>query len=361
MTATLALAMIVRDEEAQIARVLDEAAPVCDEMVVVDTGSTDATASIAAEHGATVHDVGWRDDFAAARNASFAWCESDWILWLDADDVLPEPSRLGLAALKDWLPGQQGIDVILGPYHLEISADGTVPLVAVRERLIRRGAGLRWEGKVRESIPLPEGRSAVVPELVVEHRPHAERRVAAAQRNLRMLEEDVVHGHPTPQTRFNYAMELFGLGRLADAEEAFDGYVDSTRLGGPDRYWAHLCLAECCLAVGHADDAREAAIGAVADDPSRAEAFVSLARQFYDAEQWAQAVPLLVAATAATQPTAGLMRTADYGYRPWDLLSVCLDRLGRRQEALTAAQRALPGNPTPDRVRERMRGMIDQL
>ena len=83
------LAMIVRDAEAQIGQVLDDAAAVCDELVVVDTGSTDDTKMVAADHGAKVFDFEWIDDFSAARNYSFEQCTGQWILWLDADDRIP--------------------------------------------------------------------------------------------------------------------------------------------------------------------------------------------------------------------------------------------------------------------------------
>ncbi|MDE2184932.1 MAG: glycosyltransferase [Alphaproteobacteria bacterium] len=84
--ASLALVMIVRDEEGCLARCLDAAAPIVDEMIVVDTGSVDGTAAVAAACGATVHHWAWRDDFSAARNHSLALSRCDWNLVLDADE-----------------------------------------------------------------------------------------------------------------------------------------------------------------------------------------------------------------------------------------------------------------------------------
>ena len=113
--------------------------------------------------------------------------------------------------------------------------------------------------------------------------------------------------------------------------------------------------------LGDNDSLRDAATRAIAVDPSRAEAYVALARLYYEEEQWTKAAPLFIAATAATQPTAGFVRNVDYLYAPWDYLSVCLDRMGRRAEALAAAQRALQGNPEADRVRANMRWIVDNL
>ena len=85
---SLSLCLIVRDEEHTLGRCLDSMAGIADEIIVLDTGSVDATKSVAIEHGARVFDFTWIDDFAAARNASFAHAEMDYIMWLDADDVL---------------------------------------------------------------------------------------------------------------------------------------------------------------------------------------------------------------------------------------------------------------------------------
>jgi hypothetical protein len=84
--------MIVRDAERSLAAALASARPFMDEIIVVDTGSRDATRRVAAEHGARLFDFPWCDDFSAARNHSLEQATSDWIFWMDADDVLPQAS-----------------------------------------------------------------------------------------------------------------------------------------------------------------------------------------------------------------------------------------------------------------------------
>ncbi len=100
---TISLCMIVKDEAASLAATLDSARAWVDEMVVVDTGSTDTTREVAQAGGAQVYDFPWGDDFAAARNASLARATGDWVLVLDADEVLlPEVGQL----LRDLDRGQ---------------------------------------------------------------------------------------------------------------------------------------------------------------------------------------------------------------------------------------------------------------
>ncbi|MBC7682897.1 MAG: glycosyltransferase, partial [Ferruginibacter sp.] len=98
-----ALIVIARDEAPRIARLLRSVAPWVDGMWVLDTGSQDATARIAADCGAHVHAWAWRDDFAAARNAVLALSSADWHLVLDADEWLISGGE-ALQALRDTPP-----------------------------------------------------------------------------------------------------------------------------------------------------------------------------------------------------------------------------------------------------------------
>src|ERR1051325_6086585 len=101
----ISLCMIVKDEEANLAECLAGVADLVDEMIVVDTGSTDRTKVVAASRRARVFDFPWVDSFAAARNESIRHATGDWIFWMDADDRIDEANRQKLrnlfAQLKD--------------------------------------------------------------------------------------------------------------------------------------------------------------------------------------------------------------------------------------------------------------------
>lgn len=84
----VSLCMIVKNEQARLARCLASVAPVVDEMLIVDTGSDDRTADVAKVFGARVIDAPWTDDFAAARNAGLAAAAGGWVLIMDADETL---------------------------------------------------------------------------------------------------------------------------------------------------------------------------------------------------------------------------------------------------------------------------------
>ncbi|NJL45821.1 MAG: glycosyltransferase family 2 protein [Leptolyngbyaceae cyanobacterium SM2_3_12] len=92
---TLSLCVIVKDEAATLATCLEAVQGVVDEMIVVDTGSTDGTVALAESHGARVYTFDWVNDFAAARNYSLRQATGDWVLVLDADEVL-QPAGVAL-------------------------------------------------------------------------------------------------------------------------------------------------------------------------------------------------------------------------------------------------------------------------
>ena len=118
--AELSLCMIVKNEEARLARCLKSVCGAVDEIIILDTGSTDATKAIAREFTPSVYDYAWDDDFAAARNTSFAYAKRPFILWLDADDVLESSEREKLIALKRRLTAD--VDAVMMPYHTGFGA-----------------------------------------------------------------------------------------------------------------------------------------------------------------------------------------------------------------------------------------------
>ena len=90
---TVSLCMIVKDEEKYLARCLQSAKTIVDEMIVVDTGSSDRTKELATIFGAKVFDFAWENDFSSARNYSLSKASGDWILVLDADEMISEKDQ----------------------------------------------------------------------------------------------------------------------------------------------------------------------------------------------------------------------------------------------------------------------------
>ncbi|HTI66441.1 MAG TPA: glycosyltransferase [Caulobacteraceae bacterium] len=153
----LALVMIARDEAPRIARALDSARPHVDRMIVLDTGSVDATPAVAAACGAEVHAFAWCDDFSAARNAALARSDATWNLILDADEWL-EPPAAGLA--PDTLaaaPASRFIGLVQVGSQIVQAEAATVARSWIGRVL---PAGVRYHGRIHEQprSDLPEVR-----------------------------------------------------------------------------------------------------------------------------------------------------------------------------------------------------------
>ena len=158
----LALVMIVRDEERSLERCLESARAWVDEIVVVDTGSSDATPEIARRLGARVASFAWCDDFSAARNAALALTEAPWRLVLDADEwIAAGPDSL--AALRGLAPEFLGQVSVASAFDDANGGVGHAP--SWLPRLLPRG--VRYAGRIHEQPEsmLPRRRL----ELVVAH------------------------------------------------------------------------------------------------------------------------------------------------------------------------------------------------
>jgi tetratricopeptide (TPR) repeat protein len=155
----LALVMIARDEAAAIGRALESARPHVERMIVLDTGSTDGTPQVAAQHGAEVSDFAWCDDFAAARNVALARSDAAWNLVLDADEWIETVPRAALAA--DLLPAGGGdfMGAVRRDSALDPRAGGGLAQCWI-PRLLPRGT--RYEGRVHEQ-PVGPGQALRMP------------------------------------------------------------------------------------------------------------------------------------------------------------------------------------------------------
>jgi glycosyltransferase involved in cell wall biosynthesis len=143
----ISLCMIVKNEEHCLRRCLDSVRDYVDEMIIVDTGSTDHTVEIAKSYHAQLYHHPWENDFSKHRNQSLAYATGDWILQLDADEELfPDDG----SRLKD-IVRQGGADC----YHCrfyDIKKDGTIHGIFYLVRLFRNGLGMGYERKVHNQL-----------------------------------------------------------------------------------------------------------------------------------------------------------------------------------------------------------------
>ncbi len=154
----IALVMIVRNESRCLARCLRSVADHVDEVVVLDTGSTDDTVAIARRLGARVGHFAWVDDFAAARNRALQLATAPWRLVLDADEWLVSGGEV-LAALRAEPPQHLGLVSVVS--HMSDARGQVLHAPSWLPRLLPQGA--HYEGRIHEQpvAPLPRRRHAL--------------------------------------------------------------------------------------------------------------------------------------------------------------------------------------------------------
>jgi tetratricopeptide (TPR) repeat protein len=145
----ISLCMIVRDEAQNLAHALVPALALVDQIVVVDTGSSDDTRRVAHSIGAEVFEFQWCDDFSAARNESIRHAHGEWIFWLDGDDRIP---RHSIAKLRELFGALDDPNVAYLMRVVSSGADGLPVQETSQVRLFRNDARIRWDYRVHEQI-----------------------------------------------------------------------------------------------------------------------------------------------------------------------------------------------------------------
>jgi tetratricopeptide (TPR) repeat protein len=221
---TISLCMIVKDEEDMLPGCLAAVAPFVDELVIVDTGSTDRTREIAAEYGAKVVEFTWNGSFSDARNESLRHATSDWILWLDADEhlVASDGPQLRELARRTWVEGFHVIET-----HFLGSGDGDTASHTPM-RMFRRRPEYVWRGTVHEQVAwaLPTWLPGRVQDstIRVDHYGYLSSVVedrAKGERNLSLLMSQLEQER-TAFTCFNIATEHAQLGAWDEARRWFE-------------------------------------------------------------------------------------------------------------------------------------------
>src|SRR4051812_32082242 len=230
---TVSLCMIVRDEETMLPRCLDAVAEHVDEIVIVDTGSTDATMDIARSYGATVIETEWTGDFGAARNVSFDAATCDWIVYLDADEVLGE----GQGARLRELTGRVWREAffLVETNHTGDLEDGTsVHHNALR--VFRNRPEYRFTGRIHEQIahtlPAHLVERIETTDIRMEHYGYlgvVREEKDKSRRNLELLERQLAEQGETPFLHFNLGSENAALRQHEQALEHFRAAWDEMR------------------------------------------------------------------------------------------------------------------------------------
>lgn len=333
---TLSLCMIVKNEADVLARCLSCIADIADEIIVVDTGSTDETKEIARRFTSKIYDYTWCDDFAAARNFSFSKATMEYTMWLDADDVIDTENRAALLNIKTELPAT--VDMVYLRYDVAFDAQENPTLSYYRERIFRTSMQYRWVGEIHEVIA--QKGSAVYREIRVQHR---KLHPTEQGRNLRIFQKILSDGKQLdPRQKYYYARELMYTGDYLSAIREFGSFLDEGRGWIENNIDACKNMADCQLQIEDHDAALRSLFRSFAYDAPRAELCCEIGKWFFSRTQYSVAVFWYeTAASRNPDSTNGGFCLPDcYDYIPYMQLCVCYDRLGDRERAIAYNEKA---------------------
>jgi glycosyltransferase involved in cell wall biosynthesis len=343
----LSLCMIVRNEAENLPRSLGPVKDRFDEIIVVDTGSTDNTRELAQDMGVRVISIEWPNHFALARNRSIEAATGDWIMWLDADNyIAPED----VDRLRDRLD-HQGRKVL---WCTEMVIPSGEKLI--QKRVFPRNKKVFFAGRVHEQLVHPRHFASVMTDVVILHWGYRDKLAARAkgERNLRLLKQ-MLADHPGDMyIQYQTGKTLLNLRRFEEALAHLDRATKTEfgRVNNPGIYLhAHILKAQVLERLGDQDDAEQELIGLLKKAPEYGPGHYMLGRIIYAkgdhraaAETFQQYLKL-----GAVDPVAGL-NPAHMGCMAAFLLGKCLETLGqpgKAGEAYQASARYEPDNPEP--------------
>jgi len=282
----ISAALIVKNGARTLGNCLASLQSAADEIVVVDTGSSDNSRDVARDFGARIFDFAWTADFAAARQFAFDQATGDWVFWVDADDVVLHAENI--RPLVESASDETG--VFYWPYIYARDTSGNSLVELWRERCVRNDGSFTWCGRVHETLTSDRHWKPVRSDrVVVEHQKESReaRGPEAGRRNLDILETEyrAAGDRADARTVFYLARERADTGDTRGAIRAYREYV---RVGtwDPERYMAQTQIAALYRRLRRYPSAIRADLDALTIRPELPHAYFGLAESYYYLEDW---------------------------------------------------------------------------
>ncbi|AIQ49304.1 glycosyl transferase [Paenibacillus sp. FSL R7-0273] len=342
---TVSLCMIVKNEEATLGRCLDSVAGLADEIIIVDTGSTDRTKEIARRYTDKVVDFTWVDDFAKARNYAFSLGTQEYLLWLDADDEFLPADREKFSALKgalDW-----DTDAVSMNYNLAFDEHGNVTSSLTRNRLVKRENGFRWFGVVHEYLEV-SGKVHRSDISVTHGRVHGN-----SDRNLQIYEKRYTAGEIfSTRDLYYFANELREHKQWEKAISFYEMFLQQVDGWVEDKINACGSLSDCFRELNNLQQAKAKALYSFSFDLPRAENCCRIGSLYMLENDYAKAIYWYKTATELAKPldSYAILQHACWSWLPHLQLAVCYDRIGQYERACAHNETAAEFIPTDSKV-----------
>jgi glycosyltransferase involved in cell wall biosynthesis/thioredoxin-like negative regulator of GroEL len=337
----LSLCMIVKNESSHLADCLGPIRSVMDEIIVVDTGSSDDTRDKARELGAKVFEFPWNGDFSAARNESIRRAAGQYILWLDADDRMEPDEIAKLQEMKAGLPLKRP-----RAYYLSVksSSPGEGESTFYQLRLFPKRPGIRFENRVHEQVKLSLERLGIPIEhlaIQIRHTGYENPSVlkGKCERNWSILEEELRQDPHNPILVFNAARTLAGLNRISEAIEYLRKITENPLIQQKEKnFYLHvaLMLGRYYLQIKDVLQAQKLFEGLAKEYPDNPLVHYGLGESYLGASEYAQAISSIRhSMTLPLEVTLYPINPEKIIYDQFNTLARCYQQMGMPEQAQT--------------------------
>lgn len=310
--------------------------PIADEIIIVDTGSTDRTKEIARKYTDKIYDFPWIDDFSAARNFSFGKCTGDFIWWNDADDqIYPEDiEKFRALDLSDK-------EIIICNYEYCHDEFGKSIMTVPRERILKRSLGIRWQEPIHEYLPIDNGKV-----FISDISTHHFKKAGSSERNLRILEK-IIHKPGCISRNFYYfGRENLDFGKVDEGIKYLKKFIEVGDGYWEDVYAAHYRLAEAYYGK---DEAlfKYHLYESLKIEERRAEPYYLMAQYWESKQQWMRAIQWYEFCANIKRPKDLLASYQPdfYTWKPCIQLCLCYNNVGDLVKAMEWNEKALAYRP----------------
>lgn len=337
---TISLCMIIKNEEDTLPRCLESVKGIPDEIILIDTGSTDNTIHIAKQWTPNVYRLKWSDSFADARNYSFQKATKDYILWLDADDVLRNEDYQKLVTLKRTL--EPSVDMVSMYYHVFFDEYNNITTSTRRYRLLKRKHNFQWQGRVHEDIIRPENMNCYDADIAIVHQ-KIKNSLDSVKRNLSIFENILDKGGElTPNEMLNFAKDLHSMNQYEKAIVWYEKYLSCQYISHSHQIFAYQGLAHCYDLMGNAERAIELVLQTLKYGSPQPFMCCRLGEYFFIKKQFKHAIFWYESATKFTDVYSCLLDQS--AYRTWiphQQLGICYYELKNYEKAIKHFQHVL--------------------
>ena len=345
--------MIVKasDDEAKLLdRCLSSVSGVFDEINITITGENKRCEQVARKHSAKVSHFKWINDFAKARNYNFKQATGEYIMWLDADDVVKGAKNIRKVVEK---MNEDKVDCGIMNYLYDFDEYGRCTVKHLKTRIVKKGC-VEWVGRLHEDFrELRMIEARLIEDVEILHLTDEKRANRSAKRNTEIALEEAKQNPDDPRSIWLVANALMGEGRKDDAKEKYLEFIEKSG-SDEERYLAYLNVAEIASDESYCGQA-------ILLRPSYPNAYHKASEILYKKNKKERAIQFIEIGLQMPTPETSIIvyNPMDYDYNPLMLLMRIHFEMGHSEKAVKILDTLLKSYPDDENLK-RKKAIIDR-